>query len=302
MKVTRFRFRIAAVAWLTVCISLFGGAHAAEQVKVVSVNYPLHYFAERIGTESFTIDYLVAPDIDPAFWEPADDALIAFQGADIVIRNGADYAKWMKTVTLPSTTMIDTSRAFSDRLIKVEGGAHSHGDGAVHSHAGIAFTTWIDFSQAAIQAEAIAKRMTRYAPADAKQIAENLEALKSDLGKLDQKMKSLSEKLKGHSFAVSHPIYQYWARAYGIESNSLEWEPEMKLGDKEITDLKAIISKSNPQWMIWEGQPTSANVEALAQLGLSSVVFSPAANLPEEGDWLKAMNQNIKNLEEVLKP
>lgn len=302
MKATDSKIGLATFASLIACSALLGALHAEEKIKVVSVNYPLHYFAERIGTDSFVIDYLVVPDVDPAFWEPADDALIAFQGADIVIRNGADYAKWMKGVTLPSTTMVDTSRAFSERLIKVDGGAHSHGDGAVHSHAGTAFTTWIDFSQAAIQAEAIAKRMTRSAPADAKQIAGNLEALKADLGELDQKMKLLGTKLEGQAIAVSHPIYQYWARAYGIKTDSLEWEPDMKLGEKEIADLKAIISKSSPKWMIWEDEPTTANVDALAQLGLSSLVFSPAANRPEEGDWLKVMNQNIKNLEEVLKP
>ncbi len=279
-----------------------GAVEGADKVNVVAVNYPLHYFAERIATDSFSIDYLVAPEVDPAFWEPDDKALVAFQKADIVIRNGADYAKWMQVVTLPSTTMVDTSRAFSDRLIKVEGGAHSHGDGAVHSHAGVAFTTWIDFSQAAMQAEAIAKRMTRYAPAEAKQIAENLAALKADLGELDQKMKSLAEKLRDRSFAVSHPIYQYWSRAYGIKIDALEWEPDMKLGEKEIADLKAVIAKSNPQWMIWEGTPGDENVKALAQLGLSSLVFSPAANRPDEGDWLEVMHQNIKNLEEVLKP
>ena len=279
-----------------------GAVEGADKVNAVAVNYPLHYFAERIATDSFSIDYLVAPEVDPAFWEPDDKALVAFQKADIVIRNGADYAKWMQVVTLPSTTMVDTSRAFSDRLIKVEGGAHSHGDGAVHSHAGVAFTTWIDFSQAAMQAEAIAKRMTRYAPAEAKQIAENLAALKADLGELDQKMKSLAEKLRDRSFAVSHPIYQYWSRAYGIKIDALEWEPDMKLGEKEIADLKAVIAKSNPQWMIWEGTPGDENVKALAQLGLSSLVFSPAANRPDEGDWLEVMHQNIKNLEEVLKP
>ncbi len=302
MKKTNFAIRITAATCLAGWLSCLGTVQGAEKVKVVSVNYPLHYFAERIATDSFALDYLVAPGVDPAFWEPGDEALMAFQKADIVIRNGADYAKWMNVVTLPSTTMVDTSRAFSDRLIKVEGGAHSHGDGAVHSHAGTAFTTWIDFSQAAIQAEAIAKRMTRYAPAEAKEIAENLAALKVDFGELDQKMKSLGKKLNGQSFVVSHPIYQYWARAYGVKVDSLEWEPDMALGEKEIADLKAVISQASPQWMIWEGEPTKGNVEVLAQLGLSSLVFSPAANRPGEGDWLTVMHQNIKNLEKVLKP
>lgn len=302
MKEARFGIHLVRAACLFGWLACLPVSKGAEKVSVVAVNYPLHYFAERIATESFELTYLVSPDVDPAFWEPGDADLIVFQKADIVIRNGADYAKWMKVVTLPTTTRVDTSRGFSDRYISDDTSDHKHGDGDDHSHAGTAFTTWIDFSQAGQQAEAIAKRMTRYAPGDADQIAENLSALKAELGALDLKMKALGAKAKGQGFVVSHPIYQYWARAYGIEIESLLWEPDMELGDKELSDLKKLIEKGNPQWMIWEGEPSAENVKALSQLGLHSQVFSPCSNRPEEGDWLKVMNQNIKNFEEVLKP
>ena len=41
------------------------------------------------------------PENDPAFWKPDDAAIARFQTADLILRNGAGYAKWMKTVSLP---------------------------------------------------------------------------------------------------------------------------------------------------------------------------------------------------------
>ena len=128
------------------------GLRGEEKTVVQSVNYPLHYFATRLATEAFELHYLVDPEVDPAFWKPDDAALTAFQKADLILRNGADYEKWMKTVSLPSSKMVDTSKSFAKRYIRTKGREHRHGDGTVHSHAGTAFTTWIDFSQASEQA------------------------------------------------------------------------------------------------------------------------------------------------------
>lgn len=274
---------------------------AGEKSVVQSVNYPLHYFATRLASDAFEVNYLVDPGIDPAFWRPDDKSLIAFQKADLILRNGAGYEKWMKTVSLPSAKMLDTSKEFSSALIKTEGKEHRHGNGTVHSHAGTAFTTWIDFSQASRQSEAIALRFKAMQPDSAAKIEENHAALKSDLAALDAAMKAFGEKWGSKPLVASHPIYQYLSRAYGLKIEAIEWEPEMEITDKDLADLKKILSKHQAGWMIWEDQPTEENIAAIAELGLSSVVFSPCANLPEEGDWLTVMKRNLANLEELLK-
>ncbi len=289
---------LLAILTFSVCLRPVG---ADEKPVVQSVNYPLHYFATRLASDAFDVNYLVEPGIDPAFWKPDDKALIAFQKADLILRNGADYEKWMKTVSLPPAKMLDTSKVFSSALIKTEGQEHRHGNGSVHSHAGTAFTTWIDFSQAILQAEAIALRFKAMQPDSVAKIEENHVALKSDLVSLDTAMKAFGEKWGSKPLVASHPIYQYLARAYGLKIEAIEWEPEMEITDKDLADLKKILSKHQAGWMIWEDQPTEENIAAIAGLGLKSVVFSPCANLPDEGDWLTVMKRNLANLEELLK-
>lgn len=284
-------------ALVAVSLPAFGQGRTVVQ----STNYPLHYFAERLATDAFELNYLVAPGIDPAFWKPAKADVSAFQEAGLVLKNGADYEKWMKRVSLRTSTQVDTSKAFAGKLLKTEGAEHRHGDGSTHSHAGTAFTTWIDLSQAAMQAEAIAVRFQQAQPGAAAKIDENLAALLADLASLDARLKAFGKAWGGKPLVASHPIYQYFARAYGLKIEAIEWEPEMEIQDGDLAALKAILAKHPAVWMIWEDEPSEANVAAVAKLGLKSVVFSPCANRPAEGDWLGVIKANLERIEGMLR-
>jgi len=283
-----------------IAVAASSAAFAADKIVVQAVNYPLAYFAERIATDAFDVQYLVDPDGDPAFWKPGDEDIAAFQQADVILLNGATYEKWMQTVTLPKSIMVDTSKGFSGKFIEVDGGEHRHGSGEVHSHAGIAFTTWLDFDQAEEQARAIAEKFKQLARSDKKEIDSNFDSLKSDLRKLNSAMKKFGKKWGDRPLAASHPIYQYMARAYGLEIESLEWEPEMKFTPEAKHDLEHLLQKAPAKWMIWEGTPTQELVDRIAVLGVKSIIFTPCANKSQQVDWLASMHQNVQNLQSML--
>jgi zinc transport system substrate-binding protein len=52
-------------------------------------------------------------------------------------------------------------------------------------------------------------------------------------------------------------------------------------------------------WMIWEGEPMEASVEKLKAIGVNSLVFDPGGNVPDRGDFLTVMRQNVENLKLV---
>ena len=98
--------------------STSGNARAPEALAdatVYTVNYPLAYFAQRIGGEHVTVNFPAPPDIDPAFWQPDEETVGAYQSADLVFLNGAGYAKWLDVVTLSASRLVDTSAPFRDR-------------------------------------------------------------------------------------------------------------------------------------------------------------------------------------------
>ena len=134
-------------------------------MNVYVVNYPLKYFAERIGGPHVTVTLPAPADEDPVYWTPGIADISAYQKADLILLNGAGYAKWVDKVSLPRSKTVDTSRRFKDQYITVkETMTHSHGAEGEHAHEGLAFTTWLDLSLATNQAEAIVDAIVRKRP------------------------------------------------------------------------------------------------------------------------------------------
>ncbi len=294
-------FLVCLIAGLSI-LFLAGQAANAKPLVVQASNYPAYYFAKRVATDSFDVQYRIPNDVDPAFWRPGDEDLIAFQRADIILLNGATYEKWLKTVTLPRSIMLDTSKGFSDQYLESEGEVHQHGDGVAHSHGGTAMTTWLDFALAAKQAESIAERFIEEAPGDEAAIKERLAALKEDLKELDDRMNAVAGAWGDKELIIaSHPVYQYLAKAYGFTLESMEWEWNTPLGDQETAKLKALIDQHQASWMMWESNPTKDSQARIRQLGLEILVVSPCGNRIGDKDWLQIMHNNVLMLESIVK-
>jgi len=124
-----------------------------EPLTVYVVNYPLQYFAERIGGDGVHVEFPAPVDEDPAFWSPDAETIAAYQQAWRILLNGAGYARWAQRATLPQSKLVDTSAGFRDRYIRVDDGVtHAHGPGGEHTHGEVAFTTWLDPTLAIEQA------------------------------------------------------------------------------------------------------------------------------------------------------
>lgn len=280
-------------------------AAAAKSGKpVVQVaNYPLKYFAQRIGGDAIEVKFGAPADEDPAFWQPSDEAVAGFQSADLILMNGATYSKWADKTTLPASKTVDTSAGFKSAFIEEKSAVtHSHGTGGEHSHNGIAFTTWIDFDQAIAQAKAVREGLSRVVPAAASaKLDANLAALVGDLRKLDERMQAVGKRIGSQPVVASHPVYQYWARRYGINLKFVLWEPEEVPTDKQMEELKAVLAVHAAKWMVWEGEPAKESVEKIKAIGLQSVVFDPCGNTPESGDFMTVMDANIAGIEKAFR-
>ena len=222
--------------------------------------------------------------------------ILKFQQADLIILNGAGYAKWTRKTSLPLLRTVDTSRSFTSDFIKTTSAVtHSHGPSGDHSHGGTAFTTWLDFSLAAQQAEAIYQALLRKRPSSQEYFTKNLEALKKDLLQLDDQMLDLSRKKPNLPLIASHPIYQYMAKRYTLNLKMVMWEPDVYPEKEDWKHFEGIVKDEDIQWMVWEGQPLTESENRLEDMGIKSVVFSPCFAKPQQGDFLSVMQQNVHN-------
>ena len=274
---------------------------AAGPLNVYTVNYPLKYFAERIGGDHVKVEFPVPADVDPAYWNPNLANISAYQKADLILLNGAGYARWTAKVSLPRSKMVDTSRQFKDRYLTAKKAmTHSHGGEGEHAHEALAFTTWLDFELAARQAEAIAAAMGRKRPQLRDTFLSNFEALAKDLTALDQEIQMIVSKKPSTPLIVSHPVYDYFARRYGLNIVSVHWEPDEFPNNHEWMELQKVLKERPAKWMIWEGEPVQASVVRLKTLGVDSLVFDPCGNVPDQGDFMTVMRGNIENLRNTL--
>ena len=269
-----------------------------EKLVIYTVNYPLAYFAGRIGGELVEVHFPAPGDEDPAYWSPDAETIAAYQGADLILLNGADYAKWVSRATLPASKMVDTSAEFSDRLIPLEGATtHSHGPEGEHEHTGWAFTTWLDPELAALQAEAVAAAISAALPEHSSDVRVRLEELHADLKSLDDRLAAAAAVIDDEPLLFSHPVYQYLIGRYGLNGVEVHWEPDVAPDGHAWGHLEEKLKTHPAKVMLWEGQPLEATVRALQKRGISSLVFDPCGNHPEEGDYLTVMAANAAALE-----
>jgi zinc transport system substrate-binding protein len=277
------------------------GSMAAEKLTVYVVNYPLQYFAERIGQAHVNVVFPAPADIDPAYWMPNAKTISDYQQADLILLNGAGYARWVNKATLPRSRMVNTSAGFKTHYIEAdEIVTHSHGSEGEHAHESLAFTTWIDFELAARQAKAVADALSRKEPDLREMFQRNYGTLEKDLIKIDRQLKKFTSKDSSKPLIGSHPVYDYFARRYVLNMKSVHWEPDEVPHGKQWAELKAILAKHPAQWMIWEGKPMKESAEKLKAIGVDSLVFDPCSNKPDQGDFLSVMRQNVENLKPVF--
>jgi zinc transport system substrate-binding protein len=266
-------------------------------LSVYVVNHPLEYFTERIGGAHVEVVFPAPRDIDPAFWMPPPETIAAYQGADLIIENGAGYAGWTGHASLPRGRRVDTSAGFRDRWIALEGGvSHGHGPEGEHSHVGTAHTTWLDPTLAKEQARAIATALVSLRPVARGEFEAGLGALEADLDALDRALALGLEPYWREPVLFSHPVYQYLARRYSLEGRSLDWEPGEMPDERAWNAFGRSIEERPARVLLFEGEPHAEVAGRLSAMGIRIVVFEPAGNRPAQGDWLSTMRSNVERL------
>ena len=306
MRTVRARAIGVLVSVFAVAVGCGGGesepmstqADGSGPLAVYTVNEPLRSLAERIGGDAVDVRFPAPSGLDPAEWSPDPETVAAYQSADLILVQGASYAGWVERATLPSGRIVDTSASFADRLIPLDGAVtHGHGPEGEHTHAGVAQTTWLDPTLAALQARAVAEALSAARPAHAAAFGERLEAVEAELRVLDARIAAVFERWGRGPLLFSHPVYAYFERRYALEGRSLHWEPDELPEEGEWERLASLLEAHPATWIVFEGEPLAATRRRLAALGVRSVVFSPSANRPEAGDFMSVMDDNASRLE-----
>lgn len=277
-------------------------AAEAHLPVIVVVNYPLEFIVESLVGPDVKVINPVPPDADPETWIPDDDMTQIIQQADLIVTNGADFADWVKKLSLPRSKVLKTSLFLKEDLISVpDYEVHSHGTGGAHSHAGTVAFFWLDPALMIKQADAIAQKLILLFPQKKETITANLKKLKKSLAALNREMNQLKTEYSGLHWFSQRPVYQYLARRSDWTVHHLHWKKNADSDENAWGKLKTMQEKQKVPLMFWEEQPAEKIIKQLQQLGVSSFVFNPLTTEPAEGDYLTEMQRQLNELTQFLK-
>ena len=271
-----------------------------ENPVVYVSNYPLYYFAEKIGGESIDLRFPASEETDPSGWVAGAETILNMQQADLVIINGATFEKWRNNVTLEEANIVNTTQGLDDRLLPLgEKFTHSHGEGGEHTHEGTASITWLDLELAIAQAEKVKNAFQELLPGKSEEFQENFQDLKQSLTDLDSNYDKLEVDPEKFQLIYSHPVYQYLQNAYSLKGESLHWEPGDAWNKDKKHEIEHLAKKGKKTYLIWEDEPNKEAKKALEEMGVHSIVVNPVFGMPENLDFQEVIFKNLQNLQKI---
>ncbi len=287
---------------LAACLAATAARAAGDRPIIYTSFYPTEYFAARIAQPLADVINALPDGADPIFWVPDRATLAALQQADLILLNGAGLERWTDLVTLPEDRTIVTAMPFEDQWLRYENAVtHSHGTDGEHSHEGLDGHTWLDPVLAKAQAESIRSALVARFPDHADAFAAGYARLAADLDQLDDALTALAATVQDTPLFMSHPAYNYIARRYGWNFVNLDLDPEVMPSEEDLAAIRVRQQAHPASILIWESAPQHAVADRFHQeLGVQSVVFTPAENPDGMADYLAIMAGNIERLRTAI--
>lgn len=277
---------------------------------IAATFYPTEFFASRLAGEQLKVGCPLPEGADPAQWKPSSEAIRAFQQAQLIAMNGAEFEAWVHGASLPLARVCDTSKPLAGTLLRFAATMHSHGPSGQHSHEGIDGHTWMDPNNATTQAHELLAAMCRRWPEHTKLFTERFDVLAADLKALDARFVELSEPVRNVALIATHPAYSYIAARYEWQIGELDLPPEEPPSQAALKALAALkdANKDRPIVLLFESAPHEAILKALeAHTWVKPVIFSPcemldAAERAAGKTFLTVMHANLDSLARVVAP
>jgi zinc transport system substrate-binding protein len=293
------KLRFAALAFVLVlggCADQSSPTSARfEPLAVATTNYPLQYFAQRVGADLVDVICPVPPDTDPASWQPDAEAYSRMSAADLVVVNGAGSEPWLDGASLPKNLIVDASAAFTYRLIAA--GSQNASSGDISGEP--ATTVWLDPMLAVRQGHAIADALMSRLPGHRREIHHRMEGMKSEFLNLDDRFGVAAGTISDEPLLFSRPVYQYLVRRYGLNALMLDIAPDEPFDAQDRAMLEEVLETHPARWILWDEEPIPNVVAALDRLGVQSRVFDPCRKEPASGDFMTVMAANAGSLETI---
>jgi len=237
---------------------------------------PQKYLVEQICGDKFTIKVLLPPGANHETFEPTPRDMANLEGTKLFFTVGyLDFElNWIPRFasSYPGLEIVNTSTGIP--LIAEHPGLGERHRSGVDPH------TWLCPANAKIQTQTIANTIIAADPINATYYRSNLERFKHLADSVDTQIRVKLASCQGRAILIFHPALAYFAREYGLEQVSIEYEGKEPSAAR-IRELIDIARKKNIKAILVSREFDTRNAEAIAaEIHARVIVFDPMA-----ADW-----------------
>jgi zinc transport system substrate-binding protein len=274
------RFLLPSLLIGILLLGCFSGVQKPKN-KILFVSIlPLKYFTDKIAGDIYKVEVTVPPGAGPETYSPTPKQMMMLGEASAYFSIGylgfeQTWLENFKSIN-PNLQVFVTSKRVE--LIKDEG---QHGD---HSHLqGVDPHIWSSPKTARLIAQNIFEGMMQIDPANGDTYQKNLSILLAEIEKVDSTVTKLLSKASSKKFIIFHPALGYFARDYGLEQLSIEFEGKVP-SPRHLQTVIETAKSENIKFVLIQKEFDKENAEIIAkETGSKIIQIDPLDyNWPEQ--------------------
>jgi len=279
MKILSFRFLllislIMPIAWLTACKQENENQTAIDKPILVASIKPLHAIVAAIAGDQFDTRTLIPIGSSPHFYTLKPSDRQALSKASIVFRIHPELEQHLnKTLnTLPKhVQQLTLANAEGVQLRQL-----AHDDDHHHAH-GTDTHIWLDPNNAIAIAQAIRDRLQAIDAGNAKNYADNTNALIDAIQQTDKQIKAQLQPLQKRPYLVQHDAWQYFERHYQLNKvASIKGLSGQSIGAASLRRLFSLIKAQDIQCLFIDPDFKPSTAKLLQQeTGIKTATLDP---------------------------
>jgi zinc transport system substrate-binding protein len=277
---------------------------AADQpshLHIVVASYPFQFIAERVAGPYGAVQNLTEPGAEPHDVELTPRQVADIAGADLVIYEHSFQPAVDAAVEQErGDQVLDTTTVVPLRPVE-EGHDHDGGQQDGRGQKGLDPHVWLDPTNVAGLATAVAARLVQADPAHRTDFEANLATLKADLNDLDRDFTQGLQTCARREFITSHAAFGYLATRYRLEQIAISGlSPEAEPSPARIAAVHDQARKHQVTTIFYETLVSPAVAQAIAgDLGLKTDVLDPVEGITDQSrgsDYVAVMRSNLEAL------
>lgn len=284
---------LAAGALLLSAACGSGGADASngeqDRVSVVAAFYPFQFVAERIAGTYADVQSLTQPGAEPHDVELTPKQVAGLGDADLVIYQRSFQPAVDEAVAQnEDVQVLDTTSVVP---VQPLASADGHAEGP-DPH------IWLDPSNLARIARAVAERLATIDPAHAEHYTTKAAELTAELNGLDRRFTTGLSSCRRTTFITAHAAFGYLARRYGLSQIGITGlSPDAEPSPARIAEVQAKARQHGVTTIFYETLVSPAVAQSIAgDLGLKTSILDPVEGITPDSlgsDYLSVMQANL---------